>query len=143
MFTGLIADLGRVSALERDESGATLTVSTALAEELGEGDSVAVNGVCLTAVALAPESFRAQAMIETLERSSLGALSVGSRVNLELPLRAGIASAGTSSRATSTAREPCGVCARRGSRACSTSSCPRAWSGTWRRRGPWRSTGSA
>jgi riboflavin synthase len=88
MFTGLIADLGGVSAIERDSGGATLEISTRLAGELGEGDSIAVNGVCLTATAVDGEGFRAQAMEETLRRSSLGDLSVGSPVNLELALRA-------------------------------------------------------
>jgi riboflavin synthase len=88
MFTGLIADLGHVTALERDDDGATLEIRSALAAALAEGDSVAVNGVCLTATALSDGSFRAQAMRETLERSSLGGLEVGAPVNLELPLRA-------------------------------------------------------
>jgi|ERR1035437_341794 riboflavin synthase len=87
MFTGLISDLGSVSALERDGEGATLTIASSLAAQLDEGDSVAVNGVCLTATGIAPGSFRAQAMPETLQRSSLGALAPGARVNLELPLR--------------------------------------------------------
>jgi riboflavin synthase len=88
MFTGLIADLGSVTALERDGEGATLEIRSALAGDLAEGDSIAVNGVCLTATGLADGSFRAQAMRETLERSSLGELQVGAPVNLELPLRA-------------------------------------------------------
>jgi riboflavin synthase len=88
MFTGLIADLGSVTALERNGDGATLEIRSALAGALAEGDSIAVNGVCLTATALADGSFRAQAMRETLERSSLGGLKVGAPVNLELPLRA-------------------------------------------------------
>jgi riboflavin synthase len=88
MFTGLIADLGSVAVLERDEDGATLTIATRLAGELGEGDSVAVNGVCLTATEVTGESFRAQAMEETLRRSSLGALQTGAKVNLELALPA-------------------------------------------------------
>ncbi len=88
MFTGLIADLGSVAALERDEDGATLTIATRLAGEVGEGDSVAVNGVCLTATEVTGESFRAQAMEETLRRSSLGALQPGAKVNLELALPA-------------------------------------------------------
>jgi riboflavin synthase len=50
LFTGLIADLGRVAAVERDGDGVTLRITSALARELGEGDSIAVNGVCLTAV---------------------------------------------------------------------------------------------
>jgi riboflavin synthase len=89
MFTGLIAGLGSVRALERDSAGATLTIASSLAGELSEGDSIAVNGVCLTATEIGDGSFRAQAMIETLERSSLGQLEAGGQVNLELPLRAG------------------------------------------------------
>ena len=88
MFTGLIADLGSVSALERDDAGATLRIRTRLAGELGRGDSIAVNGVCLTATEVGSEDFVAEAMHETLERSSLGRLAAGARVNLELPLRA-------------------------------------------------------
>ncbi len=88
MFTGLIADVGSVTALELDGAGATLEIDTRLAGELGEGDSIAVNGVCLTATEVWDGSFAAQAMRETLERSSLGELEVGARVNLELPLRA-------------------------------------------------------
>ncbi len=88
MFTGLIADLGSVLDIERDEVGATLTIGTHLASELEEGDSVAVNGVCLTATEVNGEGFRAQAMEETLRRSSLGALQAGARVNLELALPA-------------------------------------------------------
>jgi riboflavin synthase len=88
MFTGLIADLGTVSALELDEQGATLRVESPLARELKEGDSIAVNGVCLTATKIEQGSFEAQAMQETLRRTSLGGLETGARVNLELALRA-------------------------------------------------------
>jgi riboflavin synthase len=88
MFTGLIADLGSVKSIERNADGATLEISTALAGELAEGDSVAVNGVCLTATAIDEGAFRAQAMQETLRRSSLQQLRPGSQVNLELALRA-------------------------------------------------------
>jgi riboflavin synthase len=88
MFTGLIADLGSVVRIERDSDGATLEISTRLAGELAEGDSVAVNGVCLTATAVDDRGFRAQAMAETLRRSALAGLDVGSTVNLELALRA-------------------------------------------------------
>jgi riboflavin synthase len=88
MFTGLIADIGEVTALDEGEEGATLEIGTRLAGELGNGDSIAVNGVCLTAKEVRRGSFAAQAMHETLERSTLRALQVGARVNLELPLRA-------------------------------------------------------
>jgi riboflavin synthase len=88
MFTGLIAELGSVTAFELDGDGATLSISGGLSRELHEGDSVAVNGVCLTATEVGDGGFRAQAMIQTLERSSLGRLQAGSQVNLELPVRA-------------------------------------------------------
>ncbi|HUE28467.1 MAG TPA: riboflavin synthase [Solirubrobacteraceae bacterium] len=88
MFTGLIADLGRVRQLDRLDDGARVRIETALAGELRDGDSVAVNGVCLTATEVDGSSFAAEAMNETLARSSLGALDIGSEVNLELPLRA-------------------------------------------------------
>lgn len=89
MFTGLIADLGRVEEVRAGGDGAELSIATPLAAELEAGDSVAVNGVCLTATAVSGGSFRAQAMPETLARSSLGTLQAGSAVNLELALRAG------------------------------------------------------
>lgn len=88
MFTGLIADLGRVLAAERSGDCATLRVGTSLAGEIAEGDSVAVNGVCLTATLADAGGFEAQAIRETLERSTLGALAPGDTVNLELALRA-------------------------------------------------------
>ncbi|MGH3100456.1 MAG: riboflavin synthase [Thermoleophilia bacterium] len=86
MFTGLVADLGTVAEVDASQAGARLTVRTAL--ELSKGDSVAVNGVCLTATSLPDGAFTADVMQETLRRSSLGALEEGSKVNLELPLRA-------------------------------------------------------
>ncbi len=88
MFTGLITDLGSVTALERSEEGATLRIGTRLASELAQGDSVAVNGVCLTTTDIRDGGFVAEAMVETLRRSALGALRPGARVNLELALRA-------------------------------------------------------
>jgi riboflavin synthase len=88
MFTGLIEDLGRIQALRQGDGGARIEIMTALAPQIAVGDSVAVNGVCLTATELHPEGFSAQAMRETLRRSSLGSLQAGSPVNLELALRA-------------------------------------------------------
>ena len=87
MFTGLVQDLGSVRVVENEPAGSRLEVETALAPELSEGDSVAVNGVCLTAVSVADGAFRADVMAETLRRSSLGPLAAGDPVNLELPLR--------------------------------------------------------
>jgi riboflavin synthase len=88
MFTGLIADVGCVTALHHDDAGATLAVQTSLAEGLAIGDSIAVNGVCLTVTEAGRETFAAQAMPQTLRSSSLGGLSVGAPVNLERALRA-------------------------------------------------------
>jgi riboflavin synthase len=89
VFTGLVAGTGTVESLERDGEGVRLRVRSELAGELGPGDSVAVNGVCLTAVEPDPDGFSADVMEETLRRSSLGPLATGDAVNLELPLRAG------------------------------------------------------
>lgn len=88
MFTGLVQDLGRVAAAETSGDGVRLAVATTLAPEIGEGDSVSVNGVCLTAVSVAAEQFEAEVMNETLRRSSLREVRAGAVVNLELPLRA-------------------------------------------------------
>jgi len=88
MFTGLVADKGTVTAVDATADGVRLAVRTALAPELSEGDSVAVNGVCLTATAIAGGRFTADVMHETLRRSSLAEVAEGAPVNLELPLRA-------------------------------------------------------
>src|ERR687890_2048183 len=88
MFTGLVADLGTVTGVAAGGDGVTLGIRTALAPEIGEGDSVAVNGVCLTATAIADGRFSADVMHETLRRSSLAEVAEGAAVNLELPLRA-------------------------------------------------------
>ena len=89
MFTGLVVGTGRVAAVDRSESGARIAIETPLVAELQTGDSIAVNGVCLSAARLENGSFLADAMNETLARTSLGGLAPGAEVNLELPLRAG------------------------------------------------------
>jgi riboflavin synthase len=88
VFTGLVQGIGAVAGIERSDDGARITIETPLASELGAGDSIAINGVCLTAVTLDDGAFTADAMNETLARSSLGDLATGHEVNLELPLRA-------------------------------------------------------
>ena len=88
MFTGLVADKGTVTAVDATGDGVRLAVETALAPEIAEGDSVAVNGVCLTATAITGGRFAADVMHETLRRSSLAEVAEGAEVNLELPLRA-------------------------------------------------------
>ncbi|HSC21068.1 MAG TPA: riboflavin synthase [Solirubrobacterales bacterium] len=89
MFTGLIEDLGTVEALERGEDGARLRIATSLASEISDGDSVAVNGCCLTATAVTPDGFETEAMNQTLQVTALGAIDQGARVNLELAMKAG------------------------------------------------------
>jgi riboflavin synthase len=86
VFTGLVQDLGEITAVDASGDGARLAIATTL--ELAEGDSIAVNGVCLTATAVSDGHFVADVMNETLRRSSLAEVSAGSKVNLELPLRA-------------------------------------------------------
>jgi riboflavin synthase len=87
VFTGLVQSMGRVENTERVRDGVRLTVSSPLAAELSDGDSIAVNGVCLTATSVLDGSFTSDVMNETLDRSSLGAAEAGAEVNLELPLR--------------------------------------------------------
>jgi riboflavin synthase len=88
LFTGLIQSLGRIAHVVRTDDGVRLTVDSALATELAQGDSVAVNGVCLTATAVSEGAFDAEVMNESLQRSSLRDARAGTEVNLELPLRA-------------------------------------------------------
>ena len=85
MFTGLIAELGRITAIEKGESSAVFTIAApGLISQIALGDSVAVNGVCLTATSIAGETFTADVMVQTLTVTSLAQLAVGSPVNLEL-----------------------------------------------------------
>ena len=90
MFTGIIEAVGRIEAIESVEAGARLRVHAgALAESLHVASSIAVNGCCLTVVALDGQVFSADLSGETLRRTSFGESKAGSRVNLERPLRAG------------------------------------------------------
>jgi riboflavin synthase len=89
MFTGLIEDLGTVESLHRGEDGAKLRIASRLSSELAPGDSIAVNGCCLTATAVEGGSFEIEAMNQTLEVTALGEVDEGSRVNLELAVKAG------------------------------------------------------
>jgi len=84
MFTGIIEELGRISSIEKRGEGARIVVEArTVTEGTLEGDSIAVNGVCLTAIDVRPDSFSADGSRETLERSTLGRLRAGSAVNLE------------------------------------------------------------
>jgi len=89
VFTGLIEDIGTVESLDRSTDGARLRISTQLVPEITEGDSVAVNGCCLTATAVTGSDFETEAMNQTLDVTALDAVDEGSRVNLELAMKAG------------------------------------------------------
>ncbi len=85
MFTGLIAELGAITAIEKGESSAVFTIAApGLISQIALGDSVAINGVCLTATSIAGDTFTADVMVQTLAVTSLSQLTVGSPVNLEL-----------------------------------------------------------
>ena len=85
MFTGLIAELGTITTIDKGESSAVFTIAApALISQIALGDSVAVNGVCLTATSIVGETFTADVMVQTLAVTSLSQLAVGSAVNLEL-----------------------------------------------------------
>jgi riboflavin synthase len=88
VFTGLIEDVGTIETLDRTEDGAKLRVSSKLTAELSLGDSIAVNGCCLTATAVDGNDFETEAMNQTLEVTALASVEEGSRVNLELAMRA-------------------------------------------------------
>lgn len=88
MFTGLVQDLGQIQSFETGADGARLRIATSLSSEISLGDSVAVNGACLTATSVDANSFETEAMNQTLEVTALGDLEAGSRVNLELAMKA-------------------------------------------------------
>ena len=84
MFTGLVQDLGEVSAIDLGAESAVIEVRTDLASKIALGDSISVDGVCLTATRVSPGSFTADVMVQTLKVTSLKGLAQGSQVNLEL-----------------------------------------------------------
>ena len=88
MFTGLVQDIGSVESVEGGADGARLRIATKLSPEIGLGDSIAVNGVCLTATEADATGFATEAMNQTLDVTVIGALGPGARVNLELATRA-------------------------------------------------------
>ena len=87
MLTGLVQEVGTVESLSRDHDGGRVRVAAPLVSTLADGDSVLVNGVCLTATAVADGAFEADLSPETMRRSALSTLDGNARVNLELPLR--------------------------------------------------------
>ena len=91
MFTGIVEDIGTVQSMERKEKGAILTfqVDTLDLSDLELGDSIAVNGTCLTVISFTADTFTVEASHETLAKTNLGRLKTASRVNLECALRMG------------------------------------------------------
>jgi riboflavin synthase len=88
MFTGLVEAIGEITEVKPTPGGFRLGLSTSLAPELANGDSIAVNGVCLTVVAVDPQGVRVDVSPETARVTTLGTMRRGSTVNLERPLRA-------------------------------------------------------
>jgi len=88
VFTGLIEDVGTVEAVDAGADGARIRIATELASEIAQGDSIAVNGVCLTATSVDGSGFETEAMNQTLTVTALGTIEPGDRVNLELAMKA-------------------------------------------------------
>jgi riboflavin synthase len=88
MFTGLIEDIGRIESLQSGDDGARVRIATSLAAEIADGDSVSVNGVCLTATVVDSDGFETEAMNQTLTVTALGGLASGDSVNIELAMKA-------------------------------------------------------
>src|ERR1700688_4320178 len=87
MFTGIVEELGTVASIESRSAGARLVIEChTVLSDASEGSSIAVNGVCLTALGLTPNTFAADLAPETLSRTNLGDLVPGARVNLERPV---------------------------------------------------------
>ena len=89
MFTGIVREVGSVSAVEAGDDGTRLSIAAGFAGELGEGDSICVEGACLTAAAHRGDGFDADVMNQTLSLTTLGDLAPSSPVNLEPALRVG------------------------------------------------------
>ncbi len=89
MFSGIVEAVGRIAGVEDVSNGRRFRIEAPFADELREGDSVAVEGVCLTATAVSPGGFHVEAIATTLSRTTLGRLEAGSRVNLERALALG------------------------------------------------------
>ncbi len=88
MFTGLVADKAKVISISRGSESAVIQIESVLVSEIKVGDSVSINGTCLTAIELSSNTFKADVMIQTLKVTSLGKLSEGDFINLELATRA-------------------------------------------------------
>lgn len=88
MFTGIVEALGEVNNIKRGDESCVLTLKSSLSQNLKEGSSIAVNGVCLTVVSLTGDTFTVDVMPETVSKTDIGQLAIGDKVNLERPLAA-------------------------------------------------------
>lgn len=90
MFTGLVQELGQITSITKSESSAVLTFYAPISSsQIEKGDSIAINGVCLTAVEIQDQSITADVMVQTLQMTNLGELDIGSLINVELSARLG------------------------------------------------------
>lgn len=87
MFTGLVQDVASIRAIDRGEDSSILTIETQLAQSMSVGDSISINGVCLTATRIVSNLITVDVMVQTLKLSNLGRVEVGARVNAELATR--------------------------------------------------------
>ena len=87
MFTGLVQDVASIRAIDRGEDSSILTIETQLAQSMSVGDSISINGVCLTATRIVSNLITVDVMVQTLKLSNLGRVEVGARVNAELAMR--------------------------------------------------------
>jgi len=131
MFTGLVESVGELIERTPTSGGFRLKISSSLAGELAPGDSVAVNGVCLTVVRAERGEMEADIGPETVRVTTLGSMTEGSPLNLERPLRADGGSAGISCKGTSTAWGRLKTCAPRPTSIGSRSTFPGGSRGSW------------
>lgn len=88
MFTGLVQDIATIESVQRRDESSVMSIKTKLAAMMNIGDSISINGVCLTATAIAGDVISVDVMIQTLKLSNLGRVAEGSKVNAELATRA-------------------------------------------------------
>lgn len=89
MFTGIIQDVGTITSIKKGSKSQVMTIETSILEDVNIGDSIATNGLCLTVTSLKNTQFSVDIMAESLRRSNLGKLQVGSKVNLEKAMAMG------------------------------------------------------
>lgn len=89
MFTGIIQDVGKITSIKKGSKSQQITIETSILEDVSIGDSIAANGLCLTVTTLNDNTYTVDVMVESLRRSNLGSLDIGSKVNLEKAMAMG------------------------------------------------------